>query len=267
MYKYIGRNNQNHKMTTDEIFNYYIAYSQFRSIVSSRNYVYTDKMLVLIMPEYIVYKNGTTKAKVPNSKIDDLCVKVIPKFPQTSQRGGGMNPICGAPRSRDIINHEFREASQLSLLNTLNNDNYHSFLGLEKNIKYDIPYNFNKALVYLMQKKKITVSKLANETGLSDKTIQRLRTSDMPHSIETVIILCVGLHLGVFTSQILIELAGYKLLDTELHHAYYCCILCSPQCTVEECNYFLLRLGFKPLNNLYDEQVNSPFIKLGYRRN
>lgn len=59
----------------------------------------------------------------------------------------------------------------------------------------NLPYDFGDALKLLMEEREITVEQLAETSGLSEKTISRLRSGENKPSLPTVIAICIGLSL------------------------------------------------------------------------
>ena len=85
-----------------------------------------------------------------------------------------------------------------------------------------LPHDFPDALVTIMKWRDITVEKLAEEAGLDAKTITRLRnpTDDYTVKKETLIAVCIGLHIPPPLSSELFEKAGIRLNSTELDLTY-----------------------------------------------
>ena len=118
-------------------------------------------------------------------------------------------------------------------------------------IKKSLPMCFSESLVKIMDWLGITEEVLAEESRLSTKTIQRLRTNDNYNvSLRTVIAICIGMHLHPVLSQHLIEVAGlafkYASEEQMLFHflitGYY-------THSLDECNALLQAQGYKILSN------------------
>lgn len=246
-----------------EILNLYASSKEFRKIIDSGNYVFVDNRLVLKSQECISVSNGEIQILVDESALNDYCVKIKRTLIRT-MTGGHMrrgNTRCASPFKKRI-EYEIEEASKITSINHLNADNMHLFFGAGQEPP-DPPHKFSKALIYFMDLKGYTTEKLASETGLSEKTIQRMRTDKTHPDIETVVAICVGLHLGLYYADILLSRAGYILTDSDYHRALYCCVYYAFSCTVEECNYFMMRMGYKPLTDLYDIKKYEASKKLG----
>lgn len=107
------------------------------------------------------------------------------------------------------------------------------------------------ALTYLMDEMKIKEVDLAEATGLSEKTIQRMRNEiDYKPDIRTVVAVCIGLNLYPKFSNLLLQLAGIFPRNTDEDRAYMFLVNHYYDATVAECNDFLRRLNIKPLTEL-----------------
>ena len=115
------------------------------------------------------------------------------------------------------------------------------------------------AVVAHMNAENITVEQLADQTHLSPKTIQRIRTkTNQRFDHKTIIALCVGLHLDVFDSHTLLRLAGLSLTGCERDRIYQLILNFAFQESVESCNRMLFRLGMEPLTGEYpSDQRNA----------
>lgn len=107
------------------------------------------------------------------------------------------------------------------------------------------------ALTYLMDEMGIKEVDLAEATGLSEKTIQRMRNEiEYKPDIRSVVSVCIGLNLYPKFSNLLLQLAGIFPRNTDEDRAYMFLVNHYYDATVEECNDFLLRLNIKPLTEL-----------------
>ena len=107
------------------------------------------------------------------------------------------------------------------------------------------------ALTYLMDEMNIKEVDLAESTGLSEKTIQRMRNEiDYRPDIRTVVAVCIGLNLYPKFSNLLLQLAGIFPRNTDEDRAYMFLVNHYYDATVEECNDLLRRLNIKPLTEL-----------------
>jgi len=66
--------------------------------------------------------------------------------------------------------------------------------GLKQVLNDIAPLNFGEALKLLMKyPPRTTVEQLAEISGLSDKTIQRMRNGDSA-AVQSIVAICIGLH-------------------------------------------------------------------------
>ena len=128
----------------------------------------------------------------------------------------------------------------------------------------ELPNNFPKMLDKLISDKGVKEEDLAGTTNLSEKTIQWLRHHEQKSiGIETIVQLCIGLHLPPILSGYLLRAAGKHFSDTNLHNAYKF-LLCSCYLySVDECNALLEGQGYDTLGQkkkyfLAGEDIECP---------
>ena len=74
--------------------------------------------------------------------------------------------------------------------------------------------SFNDMTVKLMDQRRISVDKLVEKTGLSVDTIKRMRNkTDLGFSIQSIVAVCIALHLPVSVSMDYIGRSPAKFLD------------------------------------------------------
>lgn len=136
-------------------------------------------------------------------------------------------------------------AKAVTSLEDINTDNVAYLVSGEDSYTSE---SFGKALVSLMGKRHITVEQLAEQTHLSPKTIQRMRTkADFRFDHKTVVALCVGLHLDAYDSRKMLELAGLVLTGNRRDRVYQVILNFAFKETVDSCNELLQRLEMEPL--------------------
>ena len=112
-----------------------------------------------------------------------------------------------------------------------------------------LPNSFSGTLDQLIKWRKATTEKLAEDSLLSPKTIQRMRNDEGQDSkLRTIIAICIGLKLQPELSYDLISKSGYSLKTTvELHLTYSFLLRECYFYSIETCNEILVRLNYKPL--------------------
>ena len=110
------------------------------------------------------------------------------------------------------------------------------------------PRTFPNALDIVMDEYEIREHKLADDSDLDEKTIVRMRTRlDYKPKLQTIIQLCIGLKVPSIICLELIRVAGFTLQPYGVELAYYCIITQKIGCTLEDCNEYLVTLGYAPL--------------------
>lgn len=102
-----------------------------------------------------------------------------------------------------------------------------------------LPRDLAGMLKELMKDKGVKEEDLAARSGLSEKTIQRLRHQKIAPTVETMVQLCIGLQLDPILSEYLMQAAGVHFMETDLHRAYKVLLNSFYLYSVEYCNSLL----------------------------
>lgn len=139
----------------------------------------------------------------------------------------------------------FREVLRIQSIDDITRDNLQVVIsGMDS----ACPTQFSAALTQHMNRVGCTIDQLSEATYVSARTIQRMRSSQDCHlDVSTLVALCVGLHLDVYDSRVLLQLAGFCLTGSPRDRAYQVILNYAYKENVADCNRFLLRLGFSPL--------------------
>lgn len=107
---------------------------------------------------------------------------------------------------------------------------------------------FSNLLKKHMKEKSITVAKLAERAGVSDKTIQRMRNKeDYKPKPMTLVVICVGLQLSPLKSERLFQICGYQFSNSEEDRAYQFVINNLYYYSIPAINNFLKKKGIPTL--------------------
>ena len=91
---------------------------------------------------------------------------------------------------------------------------------------------------------------LAEESLVSAKTIQRMRTNDAYDAkLETVVAVCIGMKLEPVLSTDMVKKAGLAFKIDETHIVYQMLLNSHYQSSIHECNEILRASNCKPLGN------------------
>lgn len=116
----------------------------------------------------------------------------------------------------------------------------------------DTVFDFQKKLTVFMKKAKKTAEQIADEVKIAHETLSRYRTAEKVPGIETLVAICVALHLDIKQSQELFNSLGYSFLGTSKeHYAYIYLIQNHRGKSVCECNEILTGLGIDVKYQLY----------------
>lgn len=111
--------------------------------------------------------------------------------------------------------------------------------------------SFANAFTYLMEQNDITVEELAENAGVSTKTIQRMRNDiDYRPTFRTVVAVCIAMHLYPRYSNQLLSLAGLSPRYHTSDKIYMILLYLYYESSVYECNEFLRKVNIEPLTDL-----------------
>lgn len=243
----------NYDFTQKEIAKLYCENKEFRCAIDSNKYIFVDDKIVLKSTECIaVDKNGKlTTTNLDEDILSQYCLQfyymrfrhVLYRLRPSTNRGkkarafkpSTIRPILLEAAKASSID----EVDILSLKRVLAGEN-------EKE-------DFSTILVSHMEDAEMTVESLAERTGLSVKTIQRMRNDlDARPKLESVVAVCLGLKLYPEESIELLSLAGYKLRKKSKEKAYSLLLNYLYEQDIRFCNNLLIELKIKPLTDLHD---------------
>lgn len=224
-----------------------------RATLEQGTYLFVDSHFCINSPQYIENdENGQpTLTKYAQHHIDECCLIFdLSVHPSTNAYGKQFYTECVLFRdaSSDII---FEAAYVLSKNNlTIEehaklvqacNDEIHRVLS-------SLPHDFSDAFVALTNWRDISVEKLAEESRLDARTIRRLRNEpDYTATKETIVAVCIGLHLPPPLNFKLLAKAGYCLSNTPLDLMYHFLLTYKWPYSLDICNKYLTSQKMKLL--------------------
>lgn len=220
-------------------------------------YVYVDSHFCLNDPKYIINDdNGrVVMTEYARLHIDECCLAFDLKVKSKNKYGEQYYKECVL--YRDVNSGiEF----QVAFSGEANKDimaKADAILGREvhtQNIINAMPPKFGEALVYLMKLSNQSVESLAENARMDVKMLQRMRNDpDYPKNIESVVAVCIGMHLQPEVSGELMKRSGFSLrLAQSESHLFYKFFLDSFYThTVDECNEILTAKGYDIMTGTY----------------
>lgn len=111
----------------------------------------------------------------------------------------------------------------------------------------NLPDDFGGVLDTFIVDAKKTREEVAFDSLISARNLNRLLKNKQRPKLETVVSLCIALHLFPFYSEYLIKSAGYSLRNTPQELAYRILINQFYDTDIYSCNQFLRYIGVEPL--------------------
>lgn len=269
------------KACPEEIFKYIIHSGSFREQIIKGEYVYYDSSLYT--PSAFVCGEGfglTEDAKLHPEKYC-LCIKNVeyvgsdiyinpePTFALTYRGykayeeyeksnectvgldfGTCYSAAFGSSGKFQEPQHVCWESSVFFALPQSNNKENIDAFTFEKYAEEirNLPNDFNGTLKYFCDKSHMPLEEIAHRAGMSDRNLRRI-ISDKEHQpkLESVVAICIALHLFPLFSNSLILKAGYTLRDNNRGIAYQMLLNMFYMNDIETCNMVLKSMGLSPL--------------------
>ena len=224
-----------------------------REKIHSGNYLFVDSHFCINDPRYIAYDEDGQAYLTDHARhhIDECCL-VFDLSIQRSANSYGKQFYTECVLYRDATSDIIFEARYLD--SKMNNDvdaRAKAIIAYNKElakVMQNLPGSFSGALKYLMTWKEKTVEKLAEESCLDPKTIQRMRNNeDYETTIETIVAICIALQLPPVVSDALISRSACSLGVSEKLLTYRFLLDSHYTTPVADCNETLKRMEFDPL--------------------
>ncbi|MGO5066441.1 MULTISPECIES: hypothetical protein [unclassified Clostridium] len=117
----------------------------------------------------------------------------------------------------------------------------------ERAVKKELPDGLNETLKYHMDRKDVSIIMLASRSNLSDTTIKKYRSGEVQPSIDKLMAIFIGLNLPEKYCDDMLDKAGYKLNDSDLHRVYRILIRNHSDGTIDQWNDVLEAGEFKKI--------------------
>lgn len=244
--------NQTFTISSSDLFKSYCFNKDFRQIIDSGKFIYTDGHLCVNEPKYIqIDDNG--KAYMTSyalSHVDECCLLFDIGYTYKSRYQSQKNYA-------DFLTKAMVQPAGVEYSFEMNDYNRTLLAQIQNATKQSnairrYPGSFAETLVKLMKERGISNKKLADASLVGEKTIQRLRNDEeYPTSIQSVLGLCVGLKLSVPEAEMLLDKTDFKLNSMKTEGYIYKCILgaCAVN-TIYQINEMLESNNIKPLGSV-----------------
>lgn len=118
----------------------------------------------------------------------------------------------------------------------------------EMRVYSELPTSFTKSLQIVFEWKGVTYVELEKRTMLSSKTVSRIVNGENQGSINSIILICLGLHLPPEISKHIIDKSPFSLSFSNQSHLWYNFVLTHLYTkTMDEIRVFLQEHGADPL--------------------
>lgn len=168
-----------------QLLDRYAESAEFRKCVDTGKYVFVEGCMVLRSPDCIEVAAGRISIKDSiRSKLEDYCIHIE----RTRKYRTGV-----VPRRNPYVRYSMRRSGGFTV--EIKNAGKFSEVSVKDWTRLiatggggNLPYDFGDALKLLMEEREITVEQLAETSGLSEKTISRLRSGENKPSLPTNVI-------------------------------------------------------------------------------
>ncbi len=235
-----GGGNYTFVATRENIFDEYCASEDFRKMIDSGKYIFTDGHLCVNDERYVHRTEfGLQLTPWANEHVDQCCLRFVNVY----EPAGVAGYRFGRLNSDEAYNRHYISIAMDGV--DLNNEQAFDRMNELLN---GMPPAFPEALAYLMERRSVTEEKMEEITGISVSTISRLRRKEKnTYAVDQVMAICVGLHLPPVISRELFHRAGIILRANRQHRAYQMILDCLYMDSIQQVQDFLKRQGCEPL--------------------
>lgn len=225
-----------------DILREYKASEPFKRQLDSGRYIYAENRLCLNHPDYIKVDKGGGVALTEYARAheNECCLAFVTKITLVNQ----LFEVETGERLIAFATQPKMSASPPSYqddppLTQAHIEKFAERLKSVNALAKKMPRDLSEMIKKLMKDNGIKEEDLAARSGLSEKTIQRLRNQKIVPTIETMVQLCIGLQLDPILSECLMQAAGVQFMDSDLHRAYKVLLDTYYPYSVEYCNSLL----------------------------
>lgn len=226
---------------------------ELRKLLDSGKYLYIESRYCINHSKYIqINENGNPElTEYARTHSDECCLVFDVKV--TQNRHYSTKHYTECVLYRDVAfgstsEPEFKSNPQNQSVELLAQELQH----LDETTAFlrSLPGSFCATLKAHMERTGVTVEKLAEDSLLTPRTIQRMRNEeDRTPKLNSVVAACIGLHLNPAFSDDMLRKAGFSPAPTSEYTAYRYLLCTCYQMDIFECNEILAEFGISPLGN------------------
>ena len=222
---------------------------QFRNLMLSDVFTLVEGKYCLRDLKYIEYIDGKPQlTEYANEHFNECCVLFTYEYQITLFDNG--------EDGTELVGVHYLEGKNTKIILQANHPEfvkqfiqyYEDMLILEGGS--EPPETFSSLLKFYMKKKGVTEEELAERTGISVRTIQRMRNEEIHYRLTQVVAICIALHLDPIVSNKMVMLSGNIFQNTKQDQMYKHLLDVAYEESVMDCNMILNCCGLKPLSDL-----------------
>lgn len=225
---------------------------KLREKIESGNYIYVDSHYCINDPKYITADSdgNTCLTDYARYHADECCLVFDLKVHKGNNYANEYYTECVLYRdaSSAITFEASFSDSKVNVDVDAQAKAIKAFNQEMSKVLQEMPGGFSGSLKYLMNWRKKTVEKLAEECSLDTRTIQRMRNDeDYDTTIESIVAMCVALKLPPMISKPFIDRSSFSIGSGEKAMALQFVLNGCYTKTIYECNALLIQIGYQPL--------------------
>ncbi len=242
--------NQTFTISVQDAATEYIENPRFAALIDTGRYQYVEGHFCIRDAAYVAFdSNGNARlTDYARSHIDECCLTfVVQNHRPTRQHSEGLFlreeasilTNIGLAAASITQNVELSATQCLALIKEAHKINQ---------IRVSLPSRFTDTLTLHMKRLNITREKLEERSGLSIRTITRMRNDEcFAKTMRQVVALCIGMNLEPELSTDLIGKSGQQFMQTDEHALYSLLLRTMYSCSIFVCDAILQKAGITPL--------------------
>lgn len=248
--KGILQRNQTFSIGAEEAAIQSITNPEMAALVRDGSYLYVDSHFVLNHPRYITQdENGVTVlTNFARNNMEECCLVFDLSVKSGCKERYHSECFLNRDKTSDIdfeikycngFEYSTPERKAKILAETLAD---------EMRVYNELPNSYNSSLKIVREWRDVTYKELAERTMVSERTIRRIVNGEEPGSINSIILICLGLHLPPKISSHIIRNSPFSLNFNNNSHIWYDFALTHlyPK-SMDEIRAFLQEHGADPL--------------------